>query len=97
MEDGRPPEQPSGAPQTGVRPLRGRRPVKVDLHMLQAMFDRPQPEAAQSTPDRVAQTLSRAASETFNLGFLKDMLKCGAPRSRRAVSTVPGQQSGVSA
>lgn len=55
----------------------------------------PQPEAAQSTPDRVARTLSRAASETFNLGFLKDMLKCGAPRSRQAVSTVPGQQSGI--
>lgn len=54
------------------------------------------PEATQSSTDRVAQTLSRAASETFNFGFLKEMLKCGTPRGKRASSTLPDQQSGVS-
>ena len=58
----------------------------------------PRPEASQSVPDRVAQTLGRAASESFNIGFLKDMLRCGSPRGRRrVVSTVPGQQGGISA
>ena len=47
LADGRPSEQTCGRP-TGTRPLRGRPPVKVDLDMLQANFDRPQPEAAQS-------------------------------------------------
>ena len=48
MADGRLSEQTGGRPPTGARPLRGRPPVKVDLDMLQAKFDRPQPEAAQS-------------------------------------------------
>jgi len=48
MADDKAPEQTGGRPPTGARPLRGRPRAKVDLNMLQASFDRPQPEAAQS-------------------------------------------------